>query len=89
MNRTLRVAAVDVGLGGKCACRCCPGKDRSPRKSCYSITRAKYSHRPERPYANRSISASASAILGISGVGAKPSSAGVRTACAAAGRPVD
>ena len=37
-------------------------------------------HRPKRPYAKRSISACASAISGISGVGAKPSSAGARTA---------
>ena len=34
-------------------------------------------------------SACASAISGISGVGAKPSSAGARTACASAGRSVD
>jgi hypothetical protein len=40
-------------------------------------------------YASRDSSASASAISGISGVGAKPSSAGARTACAPVGRPVD
>ena len=34
-------------------------------------------------------SACASAISGISGVGAKPSRAGARRACASAGRPVD
>src|SRR5271157_5598397 len=45
--------------------------------------------RPKRPYAKRSISARASAISGISGVGEKPSSAGARTACASVGRPVD
>jgi len=45
--------------------------------------------RPERPYAKRSISACASAISGISGVGEKPSSAGLRMARASAGRPVD
>ena len=37
-------------------------------------------HRPKRPYAKRFISACASAISGICGVGAKPSSAGARTA---------
>ena len=45
--------------------------------------------RPNRPYAERSISACASAISGISGVGAKPSSAGARTAWPSAGRAVD
>src|SRR5271165_39492 len=45
--------------------------------------------RPERSYAKRSISASASVISGISDVGAKPSSAGTSTAWASAMRPVN
>jgi hypothetical protein len=49
----------------------------------------RYAVSPNRPYAKCSISACASAISGSSGVGAKPSSAGARTAQASAGRPVD
>ena len=46
-------------------------------------------YRPKRPYAKRSTRACASAISGISGVGAKPSSAGASAPCASTGRPVD
>jgi hypothetical protein len=46
-------------------------------------------HRPKRSYASCDSSASASAISGISGVGAKPSSAEPSTECASAWRRVD
>ena len=45
-------------------------------------------HRPERPYAKRSISACASAISGIEADSVKPSRAGARTVRASAQRPV-
>src|SRR5271155_5230412 len=64
-------------------------KGRSQGHSRHSIARENRLHRPERPYAKRSISACASAISGISGVGEKPSSAGASTAWPSAGRPVD
>ena len=46
-------------------------------------------HHSERAYAKRSISAIASAISGISGVGANPSSAGAETAWASRRRFVN
>ena len=64
-------------------------KDRSSGESRRSIARANWTSPPEAAYAKRSISASASAISGISGEGEKPSSAGASTARASAGRAVD
>jgi hypothetical protein len=77
-----------TALGGERAYEDRFVKDRSPRESRHSVESGKYAS-PERPYAKRSISASASAISGISGVGEKPLSAGARTARASAGRAVD
>jgi hypothetical protein len=62
------------------------GIGRRPGRSAFRVPPH---HCSKRPYAKRSISACASAISSISGVGEKPSSAGARTAWASPKRPVD
>ena len=65
------------------------GKDRSPAESVFIRLAGNWLHCPKPIYGSRDWSARASAISTISGVGEKPSSAGARTACASALRPVD
>ena len=88
----LRAHAPPIERGGSTYCghsdrsgAGCSWADTGPTKA----AREGPETRPERPYAKRSVNDIASAISGISGVGAKPSSAGARTAWASAGRPVD
>jgi hypothetical protein len=76
-------------LGGEPTYRGRAANSRNRLETGRSALRVPPDYRPERPYAKGSISASASAISGISGVGEKPLSAGASTAPASAGRPVD
>jgi hypothetical protein len=73
-------------LGGKHAFMDRAGKDRSPTQIRHSIAARNRPYRPKRLMPVVTSSASASAISGISRVGAKPSSAGARAAWASAGR---
>jgi hypothetical protein len=56
------------------------GRSGDRDKAAIPLPGQKRLHRSMRPYAKSSISACASAISGISGVGEKPSTAGARTA---------
>jgi hypothetical protein len=82
-------ASVNVAKGRRADLKGSPREGTDCAPSRHFIPGTNGFNRPKRHYAKRSISACASAISGISGVGEKPSSAGASTAWASAGRPVD
>ena len=90
VERIQRIAAVDVAVGAESAPTGVALGRTGVRAIAVIPLRARSGHyRPKPTYANRADSDIASAISGISEVGANSSSAGASTAWASAGRPVD